>query len=74
MPTFKRYVVRQGNRILFFTSKPKKWGRVFWQDYNNYSYRIAGIMPREAADYEGLLEFPEGKAIEVEMRVKVIDK
>lgn len=74
MPTFKRYVVRQGNRILFFTSKPRKWSRIFWQDYNNYSYRIAGIMPREAADYEGLLELPEGKAIEVEMRIKVIDK
>jgi hypothetical protein len=31
-------------------------------------------MPREASDYEGLLELPEGKAIEVEMRIKVIDK
>lgn len=74
MPIFKRYVVRQGNRILFFTSKPKTCGRVFWQDYNNYSYRVAGIMPREASDYEELLDLPEGKAIEVEMRIKVIDK
>ena len=74
MPIFKRYVVREGNRILFFTSKPRKWNRVFWQDYNNYSYRVAGIMPMEASDYEGLLELPEGKAIEVEMRIKVIDK
>lgn len=74
MPTFKRYVVHQDNRILFFTSKPKSWNRVYWEDYNGYKYRVTGIMPREASDYEGLLELPEGKAIEVEMRIKVIDK
>lgn len=74
MPIFKRYVVHQDNRILFFTSKPKSWNRVYWEDYNGYKYRVTGIMPREASDYEGLLELPEGKAIEVEMRVKVTDK
>ena len=74
MPTYKRYVVREGNRILFFTSKPKSWNRGYWEDYNGYKYRVTGIMPREAADYEGLLELPEGKAIEVEMRIKVVDK
>lgn len=74
MPTFKRYVVREGNRILFFTSKPKSWNRVYWEDYNGYKYRVTGIMSREAADYEGLLELPEGKAIEAEIRIKVIDK
>lgn len=74
MPTFKRYVVHQDNRILFFTSKPKSWNKVYWEDYNGYKYRVTGIMPREASDYEGLLELPEGKVIEVEMRIKVIDK
>lgn len=74
MPTFKRYVVHQDNRILFFTSKPKSWNRVYWEDYNGYKYRVTGIMPKEASDYEELLELPEGKAIEVEMRIKVIDK
>lgn len=74
MPTFKRYVVHQGQRILFFTSKPKSWNRVYWEDYNGYKYRVADIMPKEASDYEGLLELPEGKPVEVEIRVKVIDK
>lgn len=74
MPTFKRYVVHQDNRILFFTSKPKSWNRVYWEDYNGYKYRVAGIMPREVSDYEGLLELPEGKAVEVEMRIKVINE
>lgn len=74
MPTFKRYVVHQDNRILFFTSKPKSWNRVYWEDYNGYKYKVTGIMPREVSDYEGLLELPEGKAIEVKMRVKVVDK
>lgn len=74
MPTYKRYVVRCENRILFFTSKPKKWNRVYWQDYNNRSFRISGIMPSEASDYEGLRELPEGKVIEVGMRIKVISK
>lgn len=74
MPILKRYVVHQGQRILFFTSKPKSWNRVYWFDHYGYKYRVTGIMPREASDYEGLLELPEGKAIEVEMRIKVIDK
>lgn len=74
MPTFKRYVVHQDQRILFFTSRPKSWNRVYWEDYNGYKYRVTGIMPKEASDYEGLLELPEGKPVEVEIRVKVIDK
>jgi len=74
MPTFKRYVVHQGQRILLFTSKPKSWNRVYWEDYNGYKYRVTGVMPKEASDYEGLLELPEGKPVEVEIRVKVIDK
>ena len=74
MPIFKRYVVHQGQRILFFTSRPKSWNRVYWEDYNGYKYRVTGIMPKEASDYEGLLELPEGKPVEVEMRIKVIDK
>ena len=31
-------------------------------------------MPKEASDYEGLLELPEGKPVEVEIRVKIKDK
>lgn len=74
MPTYKRYVVRQDTRILFFTSKPVSWSRAYWKDINGQCYRIASIVPKEASDFDGLLELPEGKLLEVEMRIKVKDK
>ena len=74
MPRLKRYIVNQDNRILFFTSKPKKWNRTYWEDYNGYKYRITGIQPKETSSYQDLLELPEGRIIEVEMRIKVLSK
>ena len=74
MPTYKRYVVRQDTRILLFTSKPKSWGRAYWEDVYGHAYRIASIVPKEASDFDNLLELPEGKLVEVEMRIKVKDK
>ena len=74
MPRLKRYIVNQDNRILFFTSKPKKWNRVYWWDYNGNQFRVTGIQPKETSSYQDLLELPEGRVIEVEMRIKVLNK
>ena len=70
MPKLKRYVVRQETRILFFSSKPKSWNSLYWVDHYGYKYRVMGLTANEATSYNELLELPEGKLVEVEIRVK----
>lgn len=74
MPMYKRYIVRQDTRILFFTSKPKSWGRAFWEDMYGNSYRIASVTPKEAPEFNELLSLPENQLIEIEMRIKIKEK
>lgn len=74
MPTFKRYIARDGQRILFFTSKPTSWSKTYWKDVYGNWFRVASVTHHEATDYDGLMELPEGKLVEVEMRVKVLNR
>lgn len=71
MPRLKRYVVRQETRILFFSSKPKEWNSLYWIDHYGYKYRVMGITANEAASYQEFMELPEGKLVEVEIRVRI---
>ena len=74
MPRYNRYVMNQDGRILFFTSKPKSIYRTYWFDYCDRKYRLASVAPNEAANYQELFELPEDKLVEVEIRVKPIEK
>lgn len=74
MPTYKRYVARDGQRILFFSSKPKSWNGLYWIDHYGYKYRVMGITAVEAASYTEFMELPEGKLVEVEVRVKMLNR
>ena len=71
MPKLKRYVVRQETRILFFSSKPKSWNKLFWVDHYGYKYRVMGLTANEVASYPEFMELPEGKLVEVGIRVKI---
>lgn len=71
MPRLKRYVVRQGKRILFFSSKPKSWNSLYWVDHYGYKYRVMGITANEATSYNELMELPEGKLTEVQVNVQI---
>lgn len=70
MPKLKRYVVRQETRILFFSSKPKKWNSLYWVDHYGYKYRVMGLAANEMDSYTEFMELPKDKLVEVEIKVK----
>ena len=71
MPTYKRYIMRDGVSIRFFSSKPISFGHTHWIDYAYQRYKIASIHRNEVDNYDELLKLPNKKLIEVEMKIKV---
>ena len=72
MPSYKRYIMRDGNCIKLFTAKPKSFGHVRWYDYAGNLYKIIKLSRNELDNYDELFnDLPEWKLVEVSINVKV---
>ena len=71
MPTYKRYIMRDGTVLRLFTAKPKTWGITTWSDYALHPYKAIKLSKDEVENYKDLMSLPEWQLIEVEMKIKV---
>lgn len=69
MPTYKRYVMRIGQTIHFFTRKPNYVYNSVWQDYVGREYPNCYLQENECGfDFS---EFPQDKLVEVSIKVNI---
>lgn len=69
MPTYKRYVLRDGDTVLFFTKKPNKIYDRAWLDLYNHSHPNCYLQEKEAEF--NFNDLPPNQVIEVQIKVNL---